>query len=105
MGDCMTETTDANVTRAHLTDAIYHEVGLSNTESGALLDQVLEEMAAALERGETVKISSFGTFSVHDKKKRVGRNPKTGVEVAISPRRILSFHASQMLKKQINHQK
>ncbi len=98
----MTETKEANVTRADLTEAIYHEVGLSNTESGALLDQVLEEMAAALERGESVKISSFGTFSVHDKKKRVGRNPKTGVEVAISPRKILSFHASQMLKKKIN---
>jgi len=98
----MTETKDANITRADLTEAIYHEVGLSNTESGLLLDQVLEEMAAALERGESVKISSFGTFSVHDKKKRIGRNPKTGVEVAISPRKILSFHASQLLKKKIN---
>lgn len=96
---------ETNVTRAKITEAIYHEVGLSNTESAQLLDQVLEEISAALERGESVKISSFGTFSVREKKKRIGRNPKTGVEVPILPRRILSFHSSQMLKKQVNSKK
>ena len=96
---------ETNVTRAKITEAIYHEVGLSNTESAQLLDQVLEEISTALERGESVKISSFGTFSVREKRKRIGRNPKTGVEVPISARRILSFHSSQMLKKQVNAQK
>ena len=92
---------ETNVTRAKITEAIYHEVGLSNTESAHLLDQVLDEITAALERGE---ISSFGTFCVREKRQRVGRNPKTGVEVPISKRRILTFHASQMLKKQVNTQ-
>lgn len=95
---------ETNVTRAKITEAIYHEVGLSNTESAHLLDQVLDEITAALERGESVKISSFGTFCVREKRQRIGRNPKTGVEVPISKRRILTFHASQMLKKQVNTQ-
>lgn len=91
-----------NVTRAELSEAIYHEIGLSSSESAHLLDQVLEEISKALEKGETVKLSSFGTFSVRQKKMRVGRNPKTGVEVPISPRRILSFRPSQILKKKVN---
>ena len=97
--------TEKNITRAELAEAIYHEVGLSSSESAALLDQVLNEISAALERGDTVKLSSFGTFSVRQKKMRIGRNPKTGVEVPITPRRILSFRPSQILKKQVNAKK
>ena len=74
-------------------------------EEMGLLDQVLNEISAALERGDTVKLSSFGTFSVRQKKMRIGRNPKTGVEVPITPRRILSFRPSQILKKQVNAKK
>ncbi len=91
-----------NITRAELAEAVYHEVGLSLNESAKLLDQVLEEVSKALEKGETVKLSSFGSFSVRNKKMRMGRNPKTGVDVPISPRRILSFHPSHILKKQVN---
>ena len=98
----MADSESKNVTRAELSEAIYHEIGLSSSESAHLLDQVLEEISKALEKGETVKLSSFGTFSVRQKKKRVGRNPKTGVEVPISPRRILSFRPSQILKKKVN---
>ncbi|CCZ21343.1 integration host factor subunit alpha [Acetobacter sp. CAG:977] len=101
----MAETSIKNVTRAELSEAIYHEIGLSSSESAHLLDQVLEEISKALEKGETVKLSSFGTFSVRQKKMRVGRNPKTGVEVPIMPRRILSFRPSQMLKKRVNSEK
>ncbi len=101
----MAETSIKNVTRAELSEAIYHEIGLSSSESAHLLDQVLEEISKALEKGETVKLSFFGTFSVRQKKMRVGRNPKTGVEVPIMPRRILSFRPSQMLKKRVNSEK
>lgn len=101
----MAETSIKNVTRAELSEAIYHEIGLSSSESAHLLDQVLEEISKALEKGETVKLSSFGTFSVRQKKMRVGRNPKTGVEVPIMSRRILSFRPSQMLKKRVNSEK
>lgn len=101
----MAETSIKNVTRAELSEAIYHEIGLSSSESAHLLDQVLEEISKALEKGETVKLSSFGTFSVRQKKMRVGCNPKTGVEVPIMPRRILSFRPSQMLKKRVNSEK
>ncbi len=90
------------VTRAHLADAIYAQVGLSRNESTSLLEDVLERVSARLEEGEAVKLSAFGTFSVRQKAQRVGRNPKTGVEVPISPRRVLSFRASQVLKARIN---
>jgi integration host factor subunit alpha len=98
--DCgMTEQT---VTRAQLSDAVYQEVGLSRNESADLLELVLNEMVAALTRGESVKISSFGSFSIRSKGTRVGRNPKTGEEVPILPRRVLVFRASQLLKSRIN---
>ena len=74
------------VTRADLAEAVYQEVGLSRNESAALVENVLDELVAALERGEAVKLSSFGSFSVRQKGKRVGRNPKTGEEVPIMPR-------------------
>ena len=97
--------TEKNITRAELAQAVYHEVGLSSSESTKLLDQVLNEISAALERGDTVKLSSFGTFSVRNKRMRMGRNPKTAVEVPITPRRILSFRPSQILKQQVNAKK
>ncbi|HLY47191.1 MAG TPA: integration host factor subunit alpha [Stellaceae bacterium] len=90
------------VTRAQLTEAVYQEVGLSRNESAELVEAVIGEIGEALARGEMVKISSFGSFAVRQKGQRVGRNPKTGQEVPISPRRVLVFRASQALKHQIN---
>jgi len=92
------------VTRAHLAERIYMQVGLSRNESADLLEAVLERVCVALEAGESVKISGFGTFSVRQKGRRVGRNPKTGVEVPILPRRVLVFRPSQVLKAEINGQ-
>ena len=86
------------VTRAHLGEAVFHEVGLSRNDSMKLVESVLELMADSLTRGDTVKISSFGSFSVRGKGQRMGRNPKTGEEVPIPPRRVLVFRASHVLK-------
>lgn len=90
------------LTRQHLAEAVYAQVGLSRNESADLVDRVLEEVSARLIRGETVKLSSFGTFAVRSKGGRIGRNPKTGQEVPISPRRVLVFRASHVLKALIN---
>ncbi len=89
------------VTRAQLSEAVYQEVGLSRNEFAELVETVLEEICKALVRGEMVKISSFGSFAVRRKGRRIGRNPKTGQEVPISPRRVLVFRASHLLKDQI----
>ncbi len=90
------------VTRRHLTDAVYQEVGLSRNESAQLDESVLDEITNTLARGEAVKISLFGTYTVRDKAQRIGRNPKTGEEVPIFPRRVLVFRASYVLKDRIN---
>lgn len=90
------------VTRAQLAEAVYQEVGLSRTESAELVDAVLREIVESLVSLGTVKISCFGTFAVRKKGKRVGRNPKTGEEVPIPPRKVLVFRASQVLKDRIN---
>jgi integration host factor subunit alpha len=90
------------VTRANLSDAVYQEVGLSRRESAELVDSVLNEISDALVRGETIKLSSFGSFMVRQKGERVGRNPKTGEEAPILPRRVLIFRASHALKSRIN---
>ena len=90
------------VTRAQLAEAVYQEVGLSRTESAELVDAILEDISQSLLETGAVKISSFGTFAVRQKGHRVGRNPKTGEEVPILPRRVLVFRASQALKDQIN---
>src|SRR5271163_3179154 len=90
------------ITRARLSEAVYQEVGLSRNESAELVESVIAEIAGALARGEMVKISSFGSFAVRRKGQRVGRNPKTGQEVPIRPRRVLVFRASHTLKNQIN---
>ena len=94
--------TDETVTRADLSEAVYQEVGLSRNESADLVESVLSEIADTLTRGEAVKISSFGSFSVRQKGQRVGRNPKTGEEVPILPRKVLVFRASNVLKNRIN---
>ena len=90
------------VTRAHLGEAVYQEVGLSRNESADLLESVLALMTDSLAGGGTVKISSFGSFSVRRKGQRIGRNPKTGDEVPILPRKVLVFRPSQVLKSAIN---
>ena len=89
------------ITRAHLSEAVYQEVGLSRNESADLVELVLEEVTDALARGEMGKISSFGSFSVRRKGQRVGRNPKTGEEVPILPRQVLVFRPSHVLKNRI----
>jgi len=89
------------VTRAQLSEAVYQEVGLSRNESAELVETVLSELSDTLVKGETVKISSFGSFIVRQKGGRVGRNPKTGEEVPIEPRRVLVFRPSQVLKDRI----
>ena len=90
------------ITRADLTEAVYEEVGLSRSESAEFVDSVFDIVSDALVTEETVKISSFGSFSVRQKGERIGRNPKTGVEVPIAPRKVLTFRASHVLKDRIN---
>ena len=92
---------DKTLTRMDLSEAVFREVGLSRNESADLVETVLELMSSALVRGEQVKISSFGTFSVRDKNARVGRNPKTGEEVPITPRRVLTFRPSHLMKGRV----
>ncbi|WP_238122635.1 MULTISPECIES: integration host factor subunit alpha [unclassified Xanthobacter] len=92
------------VTRADLCEAVYQQVGLSRTESAALVELVLKEIADCLARGETVKLSSFGSFVVREKGERIGRNPKTGQEVPIDPRKVMVFKPSSILKQRINGQ-
>jgi integration host factor subunit alpha len=89
------------LTRMDLSEAVFQEVGLSRNESAQLVERVLEHMSDALVRGEQVKISSFGTFSVREKSARMGRNPKTGEEVPINPRRVLTFRPSHLMKDRV----
>lgn len=89
------------VTRADLADAVCRKVGLSRTESASLVEMILNEVCDAIVKGETVKLSSFATFHVRSKSERIGRNPKTGEEVPISPRRVMTFKASNVLKQRI----
>lgn len=90
------------ITRSDLGEAVYEEVGLSRNESAQLVESVLDEIASALLEGDGVKISSFGSFMVREKGQRTGRNPKTGEEVPILPRKVLVFRASNILKDRIN---
>ena len=89
------------LTRADLAEAQHKEIGLSRADSAKIVEQILGRMCEALSNGENVKISGFGTFVLRDKGERVGRNPKTGVEVPIAPRRVLTFRASQMMRERI----
>ncbi len=90
------------VTRADLADSIYEQVGLSRNESADLVESIIDEMSDALVKGDNVKISSFGSLAVRQKSERIGRNPKTGEEVPITPRKVLVFRASHVLKNRIN---
>lgn len=92
---------EKTLTRMDLSEAVFREVGLSRNESAQLVESVLAHISDSLVRGDTVKISSFGTFSVRDKAKRVGRNPKTGEEVPIEPRRVLTFRPSHLMKDRV----
>lgn len=94
-------TESGTLTRADLAEAVHREVGLSRAESAGMVEQILTNMCEALARGENVKISGFGSFVLREKGERVGRNPKTGVEVPIAPRRVLTFRASQMMRDRI----
>ena len=90
------------MTRADLCEAVYNKVGLSRTESAELVEMVLNEISESIVRGESVKLSSFGSFIVREKGERIGRNPKTGEEVPIEPRRVMVFKPSNVLKSRIN---
>lgn len=92
---------EKTLTRMDLSEAVFREVGLSRNDSAQLVESVLDHMSDALVAGEQVKISSFGTFSVREKTARVGRNPKTGEEVPIQPRRVLTFRPSHLMKERV----
>ncbi|MEL6946886.1 MAG: integration host factor subunit alpha [Pseudomonadota bacterium] len=89
------------ITRADLAEVVYEQVGLSRVESANLVEEVLEEICLAAVRGENIKLSSFGTFAVRSKRERIGRNPKTGQEVPITPRRVMVFRPSNILKEKV----
>jgi integration host factor subunit alpha len=89
------------LTRMDLSESVFREVGLSRNESADLVESVLDSISDALVNGENVKISSFGTFSIRDKTERIGRNPKTGEEVPIRPRRVLTFRPSHLMKDRV----
>ena len=92
----------ATVTRADLCEAVHEQVGLTRQDCAELVERVLELMCQALERGEQVKLSGFGVFQVRSKRARMGRNPKTGEPAAITPRRVISFRASQIMKTKVD---
>jgi integration host factor subunit alpha len=90
------------VTRSDLAESLFRRIGLSRMESAQLVEMVISEISDAIARGENVKLSSFGTFLQRDKRERVGRNPKTGVEARITPRRVLVFRASHIMRARMN---
>ena len=92
---------NGTLTRADLADVVHRKLGLSRAESAGVVERVLHHMCHALSDGNNVKISGFGTFILRDKGERVGRNPKTGVEVPIAPRRVMTFRASQIMRDRI----
>lgn len=100
-GGPKSETQAGTLTRADLGDVVHRKLGLSRAESASMVERLLHHMCAALAHGENVKISGFGSFILRDKGERVGRNPKTGVEVPIAPRRVMTFRASQMMRDRI----
>lgn len=93
---------DGSLTRADLAESLYRKIGLSKAESSGIVESILDHMTAALVRGDSVKISGFGSFLLRDKAGRIGRNPKTGVEVPIAPRRVLNFRASQIVRADVS---
>ena len=96
---------EKTLTRMDLSESVFREVGLSRNESADLVESVIEKISASLVSGEQVKISSFGTFSIRQKNARVGRNPKTGEEAPIPPRRVLTFRPSHLMKDRVSEGK
>ena len=92
---------NGTLTRADLADVVHRKLGLSRAESANVVERVLHHMCHALSEGKNVKISGFGTFILRDKGERVGRNPKTGIEVPIAPRRVMTFRASQIMRERV----
>ena len=92
----------ATLTRADLCETVHHEVGMTRQDCAGLVERTLELMIEALEDGQTVKLSGFGVFQVRAKRARMGRNPKTGEPAQIEPRRVIGFHASQVMKARID---
>lgn len=92
---------EGTLTRANLAESLHKQVGLSKADSSKLVESILEHMCDALAKGQNVKISGFGSFLLRDKGERIGRNPKTGVEVPIAPRRVLTFRPSQTMRTRI----
>ena len=90
------------LTRADLADVVHREIGLSRADSASMVERILHHMCASLSDGQNVKISGFGSFILRDKGERIGRNPKTGVEVPIAPRRVLTFRASQIMRERVS---
>ena len=89
------------LTKAELADLIFEKVGLNKREAKDMVESFFEEIRAGLESGDGVKLSGFGNFQLRDKPQRPGRNPKTGEEIPITARRVVTFHASQKLKVQV----
>jgi integration host factor subunit alpha len=89
------------MTRADLSESLHRNIGLSRAESSKIVDSILEHMISSLANGEHLKITGFGTFTVREKAERIGRNPKTGVEVPIAPRKVLSFRPSQQMREKV----
>lgn len=98
MPDCVDKEMNVTLTKAELAEMLFEQVGLNKREAKDMVEGFFEEIRAALEGGETVKLSGFGNFQLRDKPQRPGRNPKTGEEIPISARRVVTFHASQKLK-------
>tara|TARA_B100002019_G_C21028138_1_gene478233 strand:- start:210 stop:524 length:315 start_codon:yes stop_codon:yes gene_type:complete len=96
---------EKTTTRSTLSEAVFKNVGLSRNESATLVESVFNEILKSLTSGDDVKISSFGTFVVRQKKERIGRNPKTGEEVPITARSVVTFRASNVLKSRVNSKK
>lgn len=96
---------DKTLTRADLSEAVYDKLGLSRTESYDLVEEILEEVISAFERGESVKLTSFGSFLLREKNERIGRNPKTGIEVPITSRKVVVFRPSEVMKDHVRLQK
>jgi len=93
---------DSTLTRADLAETLNRKIGLSRAESSRIIESLLQHMSDALAGGENVKVSGFGTFVLRDKNGRIGRNPKTGIEVPITPRRVLTFRPSQIMREQVS---
>jgi len=101
-GDAGADRGARTVTKAELADALFERLGLNKREAKEMVDAFFDEIRLALERGESVKLSGFGNFQLRDKPQRPGRNPKTGEEIAITARRVVTFHASQKLKSTVS---